>query len=191
MQLRLKEGFAYSSHDAVAIYDGSGFLATESGARIACQFRADQEFSGVVQVVFHRILPPDFAFHLIPLIETGASASFRGTTASGATVIMDAERGGRPLSVDDQGYGSMYFQPRKIAVYEKAPPHRLSLNIDGQYVDTEIRPLPDYVQRVVTLWQTRAIIPPCELQIPTVPDTSQEWPFDLAGRICRLLSVAA
>lgn len=219
MQLRLKEGFAYSSHDSVAIYDGSGFLATENGARIACQFRADQEFSGVVQVVFHRILPPDFAFHLIPLIETGASASFRGTTASGATVIMDAERGGRPLSLDDQGYGSMYFLPRKIAVYEKAPPttghrflltnftfspfthlgepphhpppHRLSLKIDGQDVDPEIKPLPDYVQRVVTLWQTRAIIPTCELQISTVPDKSQEWPFDLAGRICRLLSVAA
>lgn len=219
MQLQLKEGFAYRSHNAVATYDGSGFLATESGTRIACQFRADQEYSGVVQVVFHRILPPDFAFHLLPSIETGASASFRGTTAGGATVIMDPERGGRPLSLDDQGYGSMYFLPRKIAVYEKAPPttchrflltnftfspfthlgepphhpppHRLSLKIDGQYVETEIKPLQDYVQRVVTLWQTRAIIPTCELQIPTVPDTPQEWPFDLAGRICGLLSVAA
>ena len=65
------------------------------------------------------------------------------------------------------------------------------MKIDGQYVDAEIKPLLDYVQRVVTLWQTRAIIPTCELQIPTVPDMSQEWLFDLAGRICRLLSVAA
>ena len=103
---------------------------------------------------------PILRFVRFLLIETGASASFRGTTASGATVIMDAERGGRPLSLDDQGYGSMYFLPRKIAVYEKAPPttghrflltnftfspfahlgepphhpppHRLSLKFDGQ-----------------------------------------------------------
>ena len=45
--------------------------------------------------------------------------------------------------------------------------------------------------RMVTLWQTRAILPTCELHIRTVPGASQEWPFDLAARICRLLSVAA
>ena len=65
------------------------------------------------------------------------------------------------------------------------------MRIDGQSVDIEITPLPDYVQRIVTLWQTRAIIPTSELRIPTVPGVPKEWPFDLAARICKLLSVAA
>jgi hypothetical protein len=219
MPVRLKEGFAYNSHDAVATYEGAGSLVTESGARMACEFRADQDCNGVVQVLCHRILPSDFAFHLLALMDTGGSASFRGTTAAGATVVMDPERGGRPLSLDTDGYGSMYFLPRKLAVYEKEPPstchrflltnfafspfthlgepphqpppHRLSLKIDTQCVEVEIKPLPDYVERVVTLWQTRAIVPTCELEIPTVPGASKEWPFDLAARICKLLSVAA
>jgi hypothetical protein len=67
----------------------------------------------------------------------------------------------------------------------------MSLKIDGQCVDVEIKPLPDYVQRIVALWQTRAIVPTCELHIPSVPDSRKEWPFDLAARICKLLSVAA
>ncbi len=71
------------------------------------------------------------------------------------------------------------------------PPHRMSLKIDGRNVDAEITPLPDYVPRIVTLWQTRAIVPTCELRIPTLPDASREWPFDLATRICKLVSVAA
>ena len=159
----------------VAIYDGSGFLATENGARIACQFRADQEFSGVVQVVFHRILPPDFAFHLIKFRKIAVYEKAPPTT------------GHRFLLTN------FTFSPftHLGEPPHHPPPHRLSLKIDGQDVDPEIKPLPDYVQRVVTLWQTRAIIPTCELQISTVPDKSQEWPFDLAGRICRLLSVAA
>ena len=35
---------------------------------------------------------------------------------------MDAERGGRPLSLDSDGFGSMYFLPGKIAVFDKEPP---------------------------------------------------------------------
>ncbi len=67
----------------------------------------------------------------------------------------------------------------------------MSLKIEGRSVDVEITALPDYVQRILTLWQTRAIIPTCELRIPAVPDAPKEWPFDLAARICKLLSVAA
>jgi hypothetical protein len=219
MPVRLKKGFAYDSHDSVATYEGAGNLATDSGARVACEFRADQDGNGVVQVLCHHILPPDFAFHVLPLMDTAGCAGFRGTTSTGATVVMDAERSGMPLSLDSDGYGSMYFLPRKLAVYEKEPPttshrflltnfefspftrlgepphhpppHRISLRIDGQSVDVEITPLPDYVPRVVTLWQTRAIVPTCELHIPTVPEAPKEWPFDLAARICKLLSVAA
>lgn len=219
MPVRLKEGFAYSSQDVVARYEGAGYLTTENGTRIACEFRADQDGNGVVQVLCHRILPTDFAFHLLPLMETGGSADFRGTTGTGAKVVMDGEPGGRPLSLDGDGYGSMYFLPRKLAVYEKEPPttshrflltnfafspfthlgepphhpspHRLSLTIEGQIVDVEINPLPDYVQRIVTLWQTQAILPTCDLQIPTIAEEPKEWPFDLATRICKLMSVAA
>jgi hypothetical protein len=122
MPVRLKVGFAYNSHDAVATYEGAGSLVTECGARMACEFRADQDCNGVVQVRCHRILPSDFAFPLLALMDTGGSASFRGTTAAGATVVMNPERGGRPLSLDTDGYGSMYFLPRKLAVYEKEPP---------------------------------------------------------------------
>ncbi len=163
--------------------------------------------------------PTDFAFYLLPLLCNGGSAGFRGTTAAGATIIMDAQRSGRPLSTDSSGYGSLYFLPHKIALYEKEPttaphrflltnfafspfthlgelpfhppPHRMSLKIEGRSVDVEITALPDYVQRILTLWQTRAIIPTCELRIPAVPDAPKEWPFDLAARICKLLSVAA
>jgi hypothetical protein len=219
MPVRLKEGFAFDGHDAVASYEGAGYLTIENGARMACEFRADQDANGVLQLLCHRIRPTDFAFHLLPLMDTGGSAGFRGTTAAGATVVMDGERGGRPLSLDSDGYGSMYFLPCKIAVYEKEPPttshrflltnfafspfthlgepphhpppHRMSLKIDGRNVDAEITPLPDYVQRIVTLWQTRAIVPTCELRIPTLPDAPREWPFDLATRICKLVSVAA
>ena len=67
----------------------------------------------------------------------------------------------------------------------------MALIIDGQSVDVEITPLPDYVQRIVSLWQTRAIVPTCELHIPTPAGAPKEWPFDLAVRICKLLSVAA
>lgn len=219
MHQRAKEGFAYSDHDAVASYEGTGFLTMESGARIACEFRADQDVNGVVQLLCQRILPTDFAFHLLPLMDTGAPARFRGTIATGATVVMDPEPGGRPLSLDGDGYGSMYFLPRKLAVFEKEPPtafhrflltnfefspfthlgeaphhpppHRMSLRAGSHSVDVEITPLPDYVQRVVTLWQTRAIIPTCELHIPMVPEAPKEWSFDLAARVCKLLSVAA
>jgi hypothetical protein len=152
-------------------------------------------------------------------MDSGASASFRGTIATGATVLMDLERGGRPLSLDGDGYGSMYFLPRKLSVFEKEPPtvchrflltnfefspfthlgepphhpppHRMSLKVGSQRVDIEIAPLPDYVPRVVALWQTRTIIPTCELHIPSSPETPKEWPFDLAARVCKLLSVAA
>jgi hypothetical protein len=120
MQQRLKEGFAYSGYDLVASYEGAGFLILESGVRIACEFRADQDANGIVQVLCHRIRPDGFAFHLLPLMETGASAGFRGTTATGDTVVMGQELGGRPLSLDADGYGSMYFLPRKIAVYQRS-----------------------------------------------------------------------
>ena len=173
----------------------------------------------MVQLLCHRILPTDFAFHLLPLMDTGRSAGFRGTTAAGAMVVMHSERGGRPVSLDGDGYGSMDFLPRKLAVYENEPPttshrflltnfafspfthlgepphhpppHLISLRIDGQTLDIEITPLPDYVQRIVTLWQTRAIIPTSELRIPTVPGVPKEWPFGLAAQICKLVSVAA
>jgi len=219
MPVRLKEGFAFDGYDAVASYEGAGYLTIENGARMACEFRADQDGNGVVQLLCHRILPTDFAFHLLPLMDTGGSAGFRGTTAAGVTVVMDGERGGRPLSLDSDGYGSMYFLPCKIAVYEKEPPttshrflltnfafspfthlgepphhpppHRMSFKVDCRNVDAEITPLPDYVQRIVTLWQTRAIVPTCELRIATLPDAPREWPFDLATRICKLVSVAA
>jgi len=219
MPVRLKEGFAFDDHNAVASYEGAGYLTIENGARIICDFRADQDGNGVVQLLCHRILPTDFAFHLLPLMDTGGCVGFRGTAAAGATVVMDPERDGRPLSLDSDGYGSMYFLPRQIAVYEKEPPmtshrflltnfafspftqlgepphhpppHRMSLRIDGRNVDVEITPLPDYVQRILTLWQIRAIVPTCELRIPTVPDAPKEWPFDLAARICKLMSVAA
>lgn len=217
--VRLKEGFAFGDSEAVASYEGAGYLTIQNGSRIACEFRADQDSNGVVQLLCYRILPTDFAFHLLPLIDSGGSAGFRGSTSAGVTVVMDAERGGRPLSLDGDGYGSMYFLPQKIAVYEKEPtttfhrflltnfafspfthlgepphhppPHRMSLRIDGRNVDAEISPLPDYVQRILTLWQTRAIVPTCELRIRTVPDAPKEWPFDLAARICKLVSVAA
>lgn len=74
--------------------------------------------------------PTDFAFYLLPLLCNGGSAGFRGTTAAGATIIMDAQRSGRPLSTDSSGYGSLYFLPHKIALYEKEPttaPHRFLL----------------------------------------------------------------
>jgi hypothetical protein len=219
MPVRLKEGFAFNSQDAVASYEGAGYLTIESGARITCQFRADQDGNGIVQLLCHRILPNDFAFHLLALLDTGGSAGFRGTTAAGLTVVMEAERGGRPLSLDSDGYGSMFFVPGKIAVFNKEPPtnshrflltnfafspfthlgepphhpppHRMPLTIDDQSVDVEITPLPDYVQRIVTLWQTRGIVPTCELHIATPPGAPKEWPFDLAVRICKLMSVAA
>jgi len=219
MRQRVKEGFAYNGHDVVASYEGTGFLRTEGGSRIVCEFQADQDINGVVELLCHRILPSDFAFHLLPLMDSGASASFRGTIATGATVLMDLERGGRPLSLDGDGYGSMYFLPRKLSVFEKEPPtvchrflltnfefspfthlgepphhpppHRMSLKVGSQRVDIEIAPLPDYVPRVVALWQTRTIIPTCELHIPSSPETPKDWPFDLAARVCKLLSVAA
>lgn len=122
MLVRLKEGFAFNSQDAVASYEGTGYLAIENGARIACQFRADQDGNSMVQLLCHRILPNEFAFHLLALLDTGGSAGFRGTTAAGLTVVMDTERGGRPLSLDSDGYGSMYFLPGKIAVFDKEPP---------------------------------------------------------------------
>jgi hypothetical protein len=188
MEQRFKEGFVYGGQDVMATYGGSGVLATKSGARVACEFRADQDSSGVVQLILRRISPNDFAFHLLPLIETGAAASFRGRTRSGAVVVMEEEQGGRPLSLDEQGYRAFYFLPHKLAVYEKSPPtvrhrflltnfafspfthlgepphhppsHRLLLSIDNQNVEIEIKPLTDYVERVISLWQTRPSYPP-------------------------------
>ncbi len=211
MPVRLKEGFAFSGEDVLASYEGAGSLTIENGARIACQFRADQDGSGMVQLLCHRILPNGFAFHLLALLDAGGSTGFRGTTAAGLTVVMDAERGGRPLSLDSDGYGSIYFLPGKIAVFDKEPPtnshrylltnfafspfthlgepphhpppHRMALIIDGQSVDVEITPLPDYVQRVVSLWQTRAIAPTCELHIPTPCPLFREYRQVIASQV--------
>ncbi len=47
--------------------------------------------------------PTDFAFYLLPLLCNGGSAGFRGTTAAGATIIMDAQRSGRPLEAAVHG----------------------------------------------------------------------------------------
>lgn len=85
--VRLKEGFAFDGRDAVASYEGAGYLTIESGDRMACEFRADQDNNGVVQLLCYGILPTDFAFHLLPLMDTGGSAGFRGTTRAGATDI--------------------------------------------------------------------------------------------------------
>jgi hypothetical protein len=65
------------------------------------------------------------------------------------------------------------------------------LKIGDRSVDVEINPLPDYAQRIVSLWQTRGIVPTCELHIPSVPEEPKERPFDLAGQICKLLSLAS
>jgi hypothetical protein len=219
MDLHLKEGFEYRASDLVATYTGLGVLSTDCGAHIACQFQADQEFSGGVQVILHHILPTDFAFHVIPLMETGAGVAFRGRTNSGATLVMASDHAGRPLALDADGYGSIYFLPHKVTVYDKRsrtilyrflltnfafspfthlgepphqpPPHVLSLNIDAQTVKIEIRPLPDYVDRIVRLWQTRAIIPTCELEITPPEGSPSAWPFHLVAKVCKLLSVAA
>src|ERR1039457_6667420 len=118
MDQRLKEGFAYRASDTVATYSGAGALSTEGGTRIACQFQADQEFSGSVQVMLRHILPTDFAFHLLPLLESGAGVTFRGTTESGATLVMASASAGRPLALDADGYGSMYYLPHKLTVHD-------------------------------------------------------------------------
>jgi hypothetical protein len=67
----------------------------------------------------------------------------------------------------------------------------LSLKIEGRSVSVAIRPLPNYVDRFVRLWQTRSVIPTCELEIAVPAGTPAEWPFDLSATVCKLLSVAA
>jgi hypothetical protein len=216
---RLKEGFQYDEFSAlVATYAGSGILSTPTGS-FNCRFRADQECSGKLQVVFDQILPTDFAFHLIPLIERPRRVSFRGTTDDDVTVVLSCDDSGRPLSLDTNGYASIYFRPKKLTAYSSTfsatppqflltnfafspfthlgePPrqpesHVLSLNVAERSHAIDIQPLSDYVRRIVRLWQTRDILPTAQLVIKSAADATAPSSFELVTNICKLLSVVA
>jgi len=152
MPVRLREGFAFDSHDAVASYEGGGYLTMESGCRITCEFQAEKDGNGVVQLLCHHILPTDFAFYLLPLLCNGGSAGFRGTTAAGATIIMDAQRSGRPLEAAVHGQQRIW-----LVVLSTSQDRSLREGADygsSQVSIDELRLLPFYAPRGATVPST-------------------------------------
>jgi hypothetical protein len=58
-------------------------------------------------------------------------------------------------------------------------------------MEVEIRPLDDYVDRIVRIQQTRAILPTASLVLKTASTMPPPWCHEAAHKICRLISLAA
>jgi len=218
MNVPLKEGFHYSG-PLVATYVGSGALSTPTGG-LRCNFRADQELDGSIQLVLSRIDPRDFVFNLISLFETPRKVVFRGTTDDGSTLSIDLFGAGNALSPDSEGYSAVYYRPEQFTIWSNTrgpihpeflltnfaftpfthlgeppalpPPHILELTIpvdQGKHV-VELRPLPDYVSRIVALWQSKHVVPTTQMVMRTDGCTPAHM-FRLAKKLCWLLSTAS
>jgi hypothetical protein len=218
-ETRLREGFPHSDFDSsVATYLGSGGLSVHGRGTVQCRFRADQDADGSIQIVFSGISALDFVNHLPSVVKSEITADFRGTTDDGIPITAKCT-GGRTLSLDAAGNATIYFAPRALTAYPEItlntecrllitnfafppftqlgepphhpPPHVFSLDIAPETVEIEIKPLDDYVQRIVHIQQTRTVLPTASLTIRTKAAMAVTWYHELASRLCNLISVAA
>jgi hypothetical protein len=216
---RLREGFPHSDFDSsVATYLGSGGLSVHGTGTVQCRFRADQDADGSIQIVFSGISALDFVNHLLSVVKSEITADFRGTTDDGIPITAKCT-GGRTLSLDAAGNATIYFAPRALTAYPEItlntecrllitnfafspftqlgepphhpPPHVFSLDIAPETVEIEIKPLDDYVQRIVHIQQTRTVLPTASLTIRTKAAMPVTWYHELASQLCNLISVAA
>jgi hypothetical protein len=219
MQPKLREGFPHrEDNPSVATYVGSGVLSIKGGGRIQCRFRADQEADGSIQIVFSSISPIDFVHHLIPVVSGGINAAFRGTTDDGIPITAKCA-GGRPLALAPDGNATIYFPLRALKTYpaitidsechflitnfafspftelgeppHQPPSHVFSLDVGEERTAIEIKPLDDYVERIIRLQQTRKVLPTASLVLRTNSTMPVRWYHHLATHLCILISVAA
>jgi hypothetical protein len=219
METRLREGFPHREDDnSVAKYVGSGALSLPGGGVVQCRFRADQDADGSIQIVFGSISALDFVHHLVSVVKGGITAEFRGTTDDGVAITAKCV-GGRALSLDSAGNATIYFTLRGLVAHPEIaldaecrllitnfafspfthlgeppaqpPPHILFLDVEPEAAGIEIKPLDDYVRRIVRLQQTRTVLPTASLIIKTKSSMSVAWYHDLASNLCKLISVAA
>ncbi len=217
--LRLREGFPHKEVDnTVATYVGTGTLSIHGAGSMPCEFRADQDADGKIQIVFASISSIDFVSNLLSVLKGGVVALFRGTTESGILVSTRCV-GGRALSLDPAGNATVYFLPNTLKLLEDGdsstsstflitnfafspfthlgepphhpPSHTFSLQESGQTVEVEIKPLDDYVDRIVRIQQTRGVLPTALLELKTASSMEPSWCHGLATKICHLISLAA
>jgi len=217
--LRLREGFPHKEiDDTVATYGGKGALSVHGAGSVPCDFRADQDADGRIQIVFAAISSIDFVSNLLSVLRGGVVALFQGTTDSGNSVSTRCV-GGRALSLDPAGNATVYFLPNGLKLLEDGdsstsstflitnfafspfthlgeppahpPNHTFSLQESGHIVEVEIRPLNDYVDRIVLLQQNRRVLPTALLALKTASPMEPPWTHGVATKICHLISLAA